>query len=192
MSAARRYWALALVLGACQRHPAERAPAPAAVASPQPVPVAAAALPEDAAAGERSVAQWREHLEEEERERKLRFDRRKLPEHKRVSQLIRAAQQAYDRAPTERAVTAAQKSFQASLPRLEKSFDALDHHGESSGLVPEYRKLVELFTGGYPSARIAALAGSRASLGEVEARAKTHFETIDEWLKEAARDDGDE
>lgn len=152
----------------------------------------ASTLPEDPAAGARSVAQWREHLEEEERERKLRFDRRKLPEHRRVSELFRTAQQDYDRAPTERAVAAAQKSFRASLPRLEKSFDALDHHGESSGLVPEYRKLVELFTDAYPNARIAALGGSKASLSELEARAKTHFETIDEWLKEASRDDGDE
>ena len=67
MSAARRYWAFAFILGACQRHPAERTPAPADVASAQPAPGTKSSLPEDPAAGARSVAQWREHLEEEER-----------------------------------------------------------------------------------------------------------------------------
>ena len=118
----------------------------------------------------------------------MRHDRRKLPEHRRVSQLLRTTQRQYDKASTEQAVAAAQQSFRASVPQLEKSFDSIDHYGESSRLVPEYRKLVEMFTGAYPTARVAALAGSKAELGALEADAKARFETIDEWLKDAAGD----
>lgn len=190
MSKLSRALLLCLAVGACQRHVAESAPAPTSDASPPPAPeTAASRLPEDPEAGARSVAQWREHLEEEERERKLRHDRRKLRDHRRVSQLFRSTQKQYDRAASERAVTAAQNIFRSQLPQLEKSFDAMDHYGESSLLVPQYRKLVEIFEGAYPSARIAALGGSKSSFDEVEARAKQHFETISEGLKEAARDE---
>ena len=183
---------LGLAISACQHHPVEVAPAPAAVTSSPPTLLAAASrLPEDAEAGARSVAQWREHLEEEERERKLRHDRRKLSQHRRLSQLLLATRRQYDRAPSDRAVAAAQKSFRASLPQLEKSLDAIDHYGDSSRLLPEYRKLLELLSDAYPSARIAALAGSKSALDELEGRVRARFEIIDAWLREADRNEDD-
>lgn len=192
MTGTARALLLCLVASACQRHPVEVTPSPTTVSASRPALLAAGSrLPEDPQAGARSVAQWREHLEEEERERKLRHDRRKLSQHRRLSQLLHATQRQYDRAASERAVVAAQKSFRASLPQLEKSFDAVDHYGDSSRLLPEYRKLLELFSDAYPAARIAVLAGSNAALDEVEAGVRTRFAIIDEWLLEAARDEDD-
>lgn len=179
-----RYLLLALVACQCQRH-ADSEPAPAAAA---PRIVADTRLPEDPEAGARSVAEWREHLKEEEHERKLRHDRRKLREHRHVSQLLRATHEQYERAATKQAVNAVHAAFRARLPELEKSFDSLDHYGESSGLVPEYRKLLALFTAAYPDARIAAIGGSRATLDELETQAKAGLELIDDWLKEASEE----
>jgi hypothetical protein len=177
----------ALAASACQRRSVESAPDPSVAAVHAAPPPTPARLPEDAEAGARSVAQWREHLEEEERERKLRYDRRKLSQHRRVSQVLRTTQGQLDHAPSRRAVEAAQRSFRASLPTLEKAFDSIDHYGDSSRLLTEYRKLSAIFSETYPEARIAALAGSMQSLQELEARVATHFQTIEEWLREASR-----
>jgi hypothetical protein len=176
--------------GACQRREADTSVAPSRGGAPSLAVSAALAapstLPEDPEAGARSVAQWRDHLEEEERERRLNYDRRKLADDRRVVSILRTARTRYDRAADERAVLSAQKTLRAARPQLEKAFDSIDHWGVSSKTLPEYRQLVELFSEAYPSARVAALSGSRTSLDELERRVNAHFESIDSWLHEAA------
>src|SRR6476661_5191136 len=63
-------------------------------AAPVTPPAAATAsadpsrLPEDAVAGKKSEAQWREHMAFEERERQMGFDRERLKEHRAVLKLL--------------------------------------------------------------------------------------------------------
>lgn len=161
-------------------------PARSSASAPLARAVDSATLPEDPDAGARSVAQWREHLVEEERERRLNYDRRKLPEHQRVVKLLRDARRGYDQPSAESGVRAAQAKFRASLPGLEKSFDAIDHWGASSKLLPEYRALVSAFSETYPAARIAALSGSAAAFDAAKRDVDARFHAIDEWMHEAA------
>jgi len=144
------------------------------------------ALPEDPAAGERSVAQWREHLREEERERRLGYDRRRLREHREVIQRLREIRQNYAAAKNDAATRRVQAQLNASLPKFEKLLDAIDHWRVSSTLVPEYSKLVQIFAEQYPEARIAALSGEKASLMALETDIAARFEHIDAELHEAA------
>ena len=140
---ARSVLTASLVLAACRNHErhseAERAtPIPSASdAIPSaPSPSTTGSLPEDPIAGAKSAAQWREHLAHEERERRLGYDRRKLPEHREVLKALRGARSTYDRAGSERAVRSAEESFRATLPKLERRFDAIDHWGNSSKVLP--------------------------------------------------------
>jgi hypothetical protein len=137
-------------------------------------------------AGAKAMAQWRQHLEREERERRLGYDRRRLPEHRRVLEILRGARRAYDFAHSEGTVVSAERSFRATLPQLEKAFDALDHWGVSSRVLPDYRQLADTFTEAYPSARIAALSGDGARFEHLGREVDAELAGIDAWLREAA------
>jgi hypothetical protein len=152
-------------------------------------PSTAATLPEDPEAGARSVAEWRQHLEREERERRLSYDRHRLREHGEVLKRLRDARRSYDSAVTPRAVESARKAFQATLPKLEATFDAIDHWGVSSKVLPDYRKLSVTLADAYPAARSAALAGDATSLKRLGAEMDARFAAIDAWLREAADSD---
>jgi hypothetical protein len=151
-----------------------------------PSPPAPGTLPEDPVAGARSVAQWREHLEREERERRLGYDRRKLREHREVLKTLRSVRRSYDGAATKRAVSSAEDAFRQSLPKLAAKFDEIDHYGVSSKVLPDYRELVATFSDAYPNARIAALAGDTAALARLTGEVDARFSAIDAWLREAA------
>lgn len=154
-------------------------------------PAGPGTLPEDPAAGARAVAEWRRHLEREERERRLAYDKRRLTEHRDVLATLRAARKAYDRASTEHDVTAAERSFRATRPKLERAFDALDHWGVSSRLLPDYRKLVDTFGDAYPSARIAALAGNTTRFERLGREVDAELAGLHAWLREAAESEED-
>jgi hypothetical protein len=143
-------------------------------------------LPEDPDAGARSVAEWRQHLEREERERQLGYDRRRLPAHHEVLKTLRDARRTYDRAGSKNAVLSAQAGFRAKLAKLDASFDAIDHWGVSSKVLPDYRKLAETFTDAYPDARLAALAGDASGLERIGPEVDARFAAIEAWLREAA------
>src|SRR5262249_24927539 len=139
-------------------------------------PSATPTLPEDPEAGARSVAEWRQHLQQEEHERRLNYDRRKLPQHRELIKTLRAIRQSYDSAASERAILAAQQKQRALLPKLEKSLDAIDHWKVNSKLLPEYRNLIEIFSDPYPSARIAALSGDKDRFATIRSDVATRFE----------------
>ena len=184
---------LSVVPIACrERSPAsdsERAPASASsgdAALPDVAPESSGKLPEDPVAGAKSVAEWRQHLEREEHERRLSYDRRRLPEHRQVLKLLQNARRSYDAAGTRQAVSNAQRAFAATRPKLVAMFDAIDHWGVSSKVVPDYRNLVETLAEAYPSARIAALAGDPTAFRRLQAEVDARFAAIDAWLREAA------
>lgn len=143
------------------------------------------ALPEDSEAGARSVEQWREHLREEERARRLSYDQRRERQHRAIIQRLREIRRSYVAATNERAIRSVQTQLSAATPQLEKKFDAIDHWRVSSTLVPEYAKLVEILSKQYPEARVAALSGEKAALVASESDVAARFERIDEELHEA-------
>ncbi len=195
----RRSWPLVLALGtsffaaACRNrgNPSDSTPAPAAASHSSAAASASGAsaesgkLPEDPEAGARSVAEWREHLQHEERERRLGYDRRKLHEHEEVLKELRAARRSFDDATTKPAVFRADRAFQAARPKLDAAFDAIDHWGNSSKVLPDYRKLVETFSDAYPGARMSAIGGDAAPLERVGREVDERFRSIEAWLHEA-------
>lgn len=148
--------------------------------------IESAALPEDPDAGARSVAQWRQHLDQEERERRLSYDRRKLREHRAVLKTLRSARQSVDAAASEGAVVLAREQLRSRLPTLEKEFDAIDHWGVSSKLLPDYRALIDLLSNAYPDARRSALSGDATRFESVARTVDARFAAIDAWLEQAS------
>jgi hypothetical protein len=160
-------------------------PSPSAVlASSQSAPSRAAApsLPEDSVAGARSEAQWREHLREEERERKMLFDRRRLPQHRAVLAFLQATQARYDRANTPTALLGAERTFAQARPTEQQRLDKLDRWGNSSNLLADYDALLQIFASAYPEARRQALAGSPSPLDAVRQDVGARLKKITEWL----------
>ncbi len=154
-----------------------------ATRAPDPEP---GTLPEDPEAGAKSVAEWRQHLEHEEHERRLGYDRRKLPEHRAVLARLRAVRRRYDAARTHSAVSSTQQEFRSTLPKLDERFDAIDHWGVSSKVLPDCRKLAETLSDAYPTARSAALSGDAGQFQRLGHEVDARFAEIDEWLHEAA------
>lgn len=142
-------------------------------------------LPEDPAAGQRSVAQWREHLEEEERERQLNYDKRKLKEHGALIAVLKAARDGYDNARDEKAVSSKQKAFSAARSNVQQRLEKIDRWGVNSKLLKDYAALIELLSEAYPAARIAALGGEPARFDALRVEFDTRVKKINEWLESA-------
>lgn len=137
------------------------------------------------------MAQWREHMEEEERERKLNYDRRRLKEHERVLANLRQVLKSYDNAKNEKDVLRAKAALAKRRQRLERDISAIDHWGVSSNVLGDYREILETLSEAYPSARIAALSGRSAQLDELRSAVDGRLHKVDKWL-ERARDSRDE
>ena len=177
---------LALLVGAagCQRRSSQPAP-PAASATPVNAVSAMALdgrLPEDPVAGARAVALWREHLAEEERERKALYDRRRLPDHEVVVAFLRQTQSRYDRAKSKAAVLELRRALAPALSGMRLRLDKIDHWGGSSNVLVDYQHLLDAFAEPYPSARIAALQGDDKAFSALRAEASSRLEKIADWL----------
>ena len=185
---------IALALCACRRQPSRDAvPRPSAVpgasalasAKAHATPATSKRLVEDAAAGARSVAQWREHMKEEERERKLNYDRRKLREHERVLVALRQARKSYDSAKSEQGVRRAKAALAKGHTHIERAILAVDHWGVSSNVLGDYRAILKTLSDAYPTARIAALSGRGAPLAEVRGEVDGRLQKVEDWLERA-------
>lgn len=143
-------------------------------------------LPEDPIAGKRSEEQWREHLEEEERERQLGYDRRRLKQHRAVVRLIAAARAQYDRARTEAVLAKARERMPKRLEELRRQTEAIDHWGVSSRMLGDYQAVAALLADTYPEAKRAALQGDAPALERARADFDQRMETIAAKLEEAA------
>lgn len=180
--------ALGLSFTACREQPVRPETArPASQATPVSATSSrrpAAQLPEDPSAGTRAKERWREHLRYEERERRMRFDRRQLGEHRALTRKLQESRRAYDAAASTAKLARATDAFRASLPQLVQAKQAIDPWGNSSNLLAEYGSLIELLTDRYPKARAAALTGDSTSFKAVELELEGHFRKIDSWLEE--------
>jgi hypothetical protein len=182
--------AVAPSLAAC-RHSANPPPPGVASASPPAPSVASAApadssrLPENAELGKRSEQQWRQHMDDEERERQLGFDRHHLKEHQAVVARFEAARASYDRATTEAALTKARDDMAHRVAKARDQIAELDHWGNNSRLLDDYAALETSLTSDYPDAKLAALKGDGSALKKAQASFDAHLKTISSWLEEA-------
>ena len=189
--ALKRAVALALTLlaigpGCRQRSAATTVDANAAQTSPGGSPADAGRLPEDPVAGAKATAQWRAHLAEEERERRLRYDRDRMKEHRAVVGFLVATRARYDRARSKAAVTAIATRLPPAIDGVRRRITRIDHWGVNSNLLADYDAMLRALADGYPAARIAALAGDRAALATLSAELDTRQKRINDWLEEAA------
>lgn len=162
-----------------------------AAAPSAPIAASAAAadsnrLPENAELGKRSEEQWRKHMDDEERERQLGFDRSHMKEHRTVIARLKTARASYDHAATAAALTKARDDMPHRVEEIQKQLAELDHWGNNSRLHDDYAALEASLTSDYPDAKLAALKGDAAALKKAQAAFDAHLKTISEWLEEAA------
>jgi hypothetical protein len=169
----------------------------ASAATPSAPLVASAApadsshLPENPELGKRSEEQWRKHMDDEERERQLGFDRSHMKEHGTVVARLKAARASYDRATTAAALTKARDDMPHRVEEIQKQLAELDHWGNNSHLHGDYAALEASLTSDYPDAKLAALKGNAAALKKAQATFDAHLKAISEWLEEAAHTEED-
>jgi hypothetical protein len=143
-------------------------------------------LPEDPVASQASAAQWRAHMEREEQERRLNYDRRKLSEHEAVFALIKNARARYDRAKTASAIAQVRAGLTPQIAQIRRRIVTIDHWGVNSNLLEDYAAMVTMLVGDYPAARIASLGGATQGLEDLRAQWAQREQKISDWLTEAA------
>jgi hypothetical protein len=142
-------------------------------------------LPEDPTAGHQSEIQWRAHMDAEERERQLGYDKRRLSEHRTVIKLLGAARARYDRAKTAGAVARARSETAASIEDVRRRITAIDHWGVNSPLLTDYYELIGQLDSAYPEARVAALSGDAGALTQLRSDMDRRILKMKKWLEEA-------
>jgi hypothetical protein len=147
--------------------------------------------PEDPVKAAKSTAQWREHLADEDHERKLLYDRGRLKEHRAVLKRLVAARARYDRARTRTAVMAAQKRLPATVADVRRRMNEIDHWGTNSNLLADYDAYLKALSDAYPAARIESFDGKPAPLDAVRRDLDERTRHINDWLAEAAASEGE-
>lgn len=180
---ARFSLAFALVVGAACRAPRVERSRVAAKAVDNTAP---SRLPENAAAGELSLARWTAHQEQEERERRANYDRRRLAEHRALVALLEQARDRYDHAATKAALARAQARFKSMVPSIQARLDRLDRWGQSSQLTHDYAALLDSLSAPYATARLAELDHAPVELSPTRADVASRLAKIKEWLEFAA------
>ena len=182
-AAAAALLALATAVPGCRREPeAQRGAAgaaPIAVAPNQPRQHPP--LPEDEQLGQHATAQWQEHEEQEERNRRLCFDHERLPQHQSVLAALGRLRESYQRAKSKRDLARARAQAEQRAPSLRKQFDEIDPWQNSSLLVADYAGLLEQLT--QPSA--GALSGNAAERLELQGELTGKLRALEHQLKES-------
>ncbi|MFI5308634.1 MAG: hypothetical protein ACHQ53_14840, partial [Polyangiales bacterium] len=151
---------LAVALLACHRPTVARAPErKSSEHDARVAPSDAGRLPEDPVAGKQSELQWREHMAQEEHERQLGFDRKRLKEHRAVVKLIVAARARYDRARTAAAVAKVRTDMPRAIAEVRRRVTEIDRWGVNSRLLRDYDALATSLLGPYADAKVAAIKG---------------------------------
>ena len=146
---------------------------PPAQPQPQPPP-GPSLLPEDPVAGAKATAEWQAHLVKEERERKLRYDRDRIKDHRAVLRFLVAPRARLDRATTPAAQAAARARLPPAIEAVRQRITKIDKWGTNSNLLADYDAMLKALAGTYPTPELKA---------DLDAREKR----IKDWLAEAAR-----
>lgn len=166
------------------------APSHSALAAPAPLGTAAGGgpqrLPEDPVKGAQATAQWEAHLAKEERMRKLRYDRRKIEDHRTILAILREARDNYDRAKTLERVSASQNGFTATATSARRRIEKLDPWGVNSNLLEDYKFLLGVLSSSYPAAVKTSLAGDPSPLEVVRSDLDRRTQGMLDWLAKAA------
>jgi hypothetical protein len=136
--------------------------------------------------GAKATAQWREHLALEERERKLRYDRDRMKDHRAVLKILIGTRARYERARSEAAVSAIKARLPETVEAVRRRIDRIDHWRVNSNLLADYDALLNALAEAYPAARIKFIAGDRGPLQTLRAELDRRQKAIDQWLEEAA------
>ena len=148
--------------------------------------------PEDPVKGAAATAQWRKHLEEEEHERRLFYDRDRLKEHRAVLKLLVAARARYDRAKSKTAVLAVQKGLPPTVDDVRRRITQIDQWGTNSNLLIDYEAYLKALSDGYPAARIESFEGRADAQATIRRDLDQRTRHIKEWLAEAAASKNEE
>jgi hypothetical protein len=188
--------ALAITLFGCgsSKHAAPAAPPrpPPADLAPRANTIATSTLPEDPVAARRATAQWNQHLDHEEDERQMGFDRRHLREHEAVIELLKNARSHYDHARSESALQKVSAGMPRELAQIERKLKELDPWGNSSRVLPDYAALRALLGPTYERAKRAAIGGDDQRLEELQKSFDARLEHIHAWLEKAEENDEEE
>lgn len=197
-AAALAVLALALAGGGCRRvslaRPLDSGGAPSAAVSDQAPRVGDAGpsgLPEDPEAGRKSEAQWRQHMEWEERERQLSFDKNRIPQHRAVLQRLASMRARYDRAKSQAAVERVRAEMPAFRQDLKARTTEIDHWHANSPLLADYDAEMAELESAYPDAKLAALSGDAKPLRALRARMDERKKKMTKWLADAKESEGE-
>jgi hypothetical protein len=146
-------------------------------------------LPEDPIAAKHASAQWDTHLDHEEEERQMFFDRPRLPQHRTIQRTLKQIRARYDKAKTEQAVEQAREDARRKLEDVGKQVHDLDPWGVNSRLLPDYAALQTSLGSAYADARLAAVRGDANAFARAKAGVDPHFKSIERWLEEVADED---
>jgi len=186
----------ALAAGGCRRASLARAlEAGAAPAVSDQAPRAGDAgpsgLPEDPQAGRQSEADWRRHMDWEERERQLAFDKNRIAQHRAVIQRLATARARYDRAKTRAAVDRVRSEMPALRQELRSRTTEIDHWRVNSPLLADYDAEMAELERAYPDAKLAALGGDAQPLRVVRAGMDRREKKMAGWLAAAEESEGE-
>ncbi len=148
-------------------------------------------LPEDPAAGRKSEAEWRRHMDWEERERQLSFDKNRISEHRAVIQRLSAARARYDRAKTKAAIERVRSEMPALRQDLQARTTQIDHWHVNSPLLADYDAELADLDNAYPEAKLAALRGDTPPLRALRARMDQRKKKMAQWLAAAEESEGE-
>lgn len=146
-------------------------------------------LPEDPVAGKRSELQWKKHLQAEELERQMLFDRNRLKEHHALIERLAAARETLDRTKTPSDLKKAQAALEPKLKELQRDIDAIDRWKNSSRILADYDALMSALWNTYPAAKLAAMGGKTEALSQVRNDFDAHLRTMHAWLDRLEKDD---
>lgn len=145
-------------------------------------------LPEDPVAGKRSEQQWKKHLQAEEVERQMLFDRNRLSEHRELIKRIKAARERLDQPKSARDLEHARATLAPVLSELQAGIDAVDRWKNSSRILSDYDALMAALKDSYPAARLAAMSGKTEPLSQARASFDGHLRTMHAWLERLDKD----
>jgi hypothetical protein len=188
--------AIAMTLFGCgsSKHAAPAAPPrpPPADLAPRANTIATSTLPEDPVAAKRATAQWNHHLDHEEDERQMGFDRRHLREHKAVIKLLKNARAQYDGAHSESALQTVSADMPRELAQIERKLKELDPWGNNSRALPDYAALQAMLGPTYERAKRAAIRGDEKALDQVKEGFDARLEHIHDWLEKSEENEEEE
>lgn len=138
-------------------------------------------------AGARSVEQWREHLREEERERRGAFDRRRMKDHQAVVAFIKSSGKKFERAPTKEAVLKVESELTPGIASTRERIQKIDPDQNSSNVLEDYSALLKVLTDEYGPARVAAIEGDKGKLDTLRGDFEARLKKVTDWLAYAAK-----